>query len=147
MQGLGRFARSPWAHKRLVLEACSVLTLVSLSLHVLGLRGTLVWIDTARMRQLPSAKHGHDGVDPHVIARVTAAVARRCPWQPRCLATALTILRMLRRRRQSAELVLGARRTADGGIAAHAWVEQRGCALAQPADIAVRYPVLRPANR
>jgi hypothetical protein len=51
---------------------------------------------------------------------------------------------MLRRRQQPARLVLGARRTADGSIDAHAWVEQSGCALAQPADIALRYPVLRP---
>lgn len=56
------------------------------------------------------------------IAWAIAAWGRRVPWRAVCFQQGLAAQFMLRRRRLAATLHYGARRDADGQIAAHVWV-------------------------
>jgi hypothetical protein len=141
--GAGRFARAPLSRKLLVLEAFAGLVLIALLLRARGLMRSLAWIDDTRPGAPLPAWLRHDDAHPQTIARIVAAVAGRCPWQPRCLPSALTTLWMLRRRRLPGTLVVGARPT-PAGVDAHAWVEYRGVPLAQRPDVASQFPPLLP---
>lgn len=56
------------------------------------------------------------------IAWAVPAVCRRTPWESKCLVQALTARRMLVRRGISCTLYMGARRTEQGEMQAHAWL-------------------------
>ena len=66
--------------------------------------------------------------DPHIIGRLVRKVARRLPFQVRCLPQAMAAQWMLRRRGVSSRLVFGARRSQppERTIEYHAWLMVAG---------------------
>ena len=77
--------------------------------------------------------------------RLAAAVARRLPRRPTCLAQALAVGWMLRRRGIATRLRFGVR-VADGAFAAHAWLECAGRVVGPahaPQTFALLEPVLQ----
>ena len=76
--------------------------------------------------------------------RLTAAVARRLPWRPTCLAQALAVGWMLRRRGIATRLRFGVR-VADGALAAHAWLECAGRVVGPP-RVAETFAPLEPVS-
>lgn len=73
-------------------------------------------------------------------ARIIARIANRLPSRPRCLPRALLLAGLLRRRRISAELCLGAR--VGGAFDAHAWIEIEGRPVNEAADLHTTYRCL-----
>lgn len=64
--------------------------------------------------------------DERTIDRVAFAIPRmgaRVPWKGTCLVQALAAQHWLARRGIGSEIVLGARKTGDKGIDAHAWLK------------------------
>jgi hypothetical protein len=57
------------------------------------------------------------------VARLVARAERRLPWQTTCLVAALAARAMLRRRGIASVLRFGLRRSTDGRLDAHAWLE------------------------
>jgi len=76
--------------------------------------------------------------------RLAAAVARRLPRRPTCLAQALAVGWMLRRRGIATRLRFGVRR-ADGVFTAHAWLEWDGRTVG-PAHVRQVYAALEPVT-
>lgn len=85
---------------------------------------TLAWAEAAR------------------LWRLTAAVARRLPRRPTCLAQALAVRWMLRRRGIATRLRFGVR-LAEGAFAAHAWLECAG-RIVGPAHVTETFTPLEP---
>lgn len=108
---------------------------------VIGFRSSVTatwWL----VERLPSpCDAGREGLAlAEARARGIAAIANRLLSRPRCLPRALLLSALLRRRRMSATLCLGAR--ADGAFDAHAWVEIDGRPVNEAADLQATYSCL-----
>jgi hypothetical protein len=75
------------------------------------------------------------------VARLVARAARRGPTGSACLAQALVLQGLLRRRGIDAELRIGIAK-ADARLDAHAWVEVRGHAVSGDGDVPERFQPL-----
>lgn len=107
------------------------LPLVNLALHAFGTRRTRRWL---LRRSEPGTSHDptHQQLQrSQRLAALAAALGRRGRHQTSCLRQALAVEYTLRREGLAAELRLGTRKTSDGHLQAHAWVELQGQALAQ----------------
>jgi len=117
-------------------------------LRLVGLRRAL-----ALVQALPPARRRCTGDDPGGAPRTAwlVEVAARC-WRPRptCLAKALVVLSLLKRRGLPAQLVVGVTK-ARGPLEGHAWVELGGAVVGAdpgPAGYAVlvRMPAWLPTS-
>lgn len=84
------------------------------------------------------------GCTPAVFAArcsaLVALAARQRLVQATCLPQALVLQQVLRQHGVAAQLQVGARRTPEGGISAHAWVEAAGALFGGDADMYTRFP-------
>lgn len=121
--GVARLSRADWA---LLARALILLPPVSVGLRLVGLRRAL-----ALVQALPPARRRCTEDDPGGAPRTAwlVEVAARC-WRPRptCLAKALVVLSLLKRRGLPAQLVVGVTK-ARGPLEGHAWVELDGAAV------------------
>ena len=81
---------------------------------------------------------------PATPPELTSAVQRAAHYLPAptlCLPQSLALARMMARRGEPCELLIGAQ-PRDGSLDAHAWVEQGGRPLNSPPDSAESHPVL-----
>jgi hypothetical protein len=112
------------AEARLLLEAALLLPLTRVALRYLGLRR---WQATlARFSSSPpcSFQVRDDGYSRLAARSVAAAAARVAPGDT-CLAQALVLWWLLRRRGLDGGLRIGVRKNGEQ-LAAHAWIEYRG---------------------
>jgi hypothetical protein len=126
------FRRWSHAERGVACTALAMLPLAALGLRWLGLRRT-----QALLVRPPRGRGGDapgDLAQAQALARIVAAAARHGPYRARCLATALTLRSILRRRGIESSLRFGVRR-GPRGIEAHAWVEHCGVALADPTHL------------
>jgi hypothetical protein len=63
------------------------------------------------------------------VSWAVGVVARRVPWDGRCLAQALAALGMLRRRGLEGTVSFGAYRGESAGFEAHAWLRVGSCVV------------------
>jgi hypothetical protein len=77
------------------------------------------------------------------IVRLLDSAARYHLYPMRCLRRALVLQRLLWQRGVASDLRLGVN-LEDGRFTAHAWLEQNGIPLAEPAGALARYAPLRP---
>lgn len=104
-----------------MLEAVLVSAAVQLALPLFEFRTVQRW--AARRTNPPQRV---DAGKRDEIVRAVNSVTRRLKSRRRCLLRALAVQWMLRRAGQPADVRIGAAKTKDGGLMAHAWVEQNG---------------------
>ncbi len=117
---VGKFFRSSWASRLLLLEAAVWLGLARLALLLVPFR-RLAPILGRKMAESPL----EDPSDPDVLERVAWAVrvaSRYTPWKTKCLTEAMAGKAMLRRRGLASTLYLGLAKGGDIGLEAHAWL-------------------------
>jgi len=118
------------ADQRRLLGLACVLPIVELSLRCFGAQRTAWWLAQVIRPGTVRPTSGLDLQQAERLARLAAMAGRRGILASRCLAQALLVRAMLRRRGLEAVLQLGVRKD-DGGFDAHAWVELDGHTLAQ----------------
>jgi hypothetical protein len=138
-------SRDDWG---ILAGALGLLPAVSVGLRLVGLRRTIALCEAVGETMCRRA-----GDDPGGVARIAWLVeiaARCCRPRPTCLAKALVLFSLLKRRGLPAELVIGVSK-AQGPLEGHAWVELGGAAVVAgdpgPASYAVlvRIPAWLPA--
>lgn len=75
------------------------------------------------------------------LARLVGAASRHHLWPMACLPRSLALQALLRRHGIETDLRIGVRREA-GGLRAHAWIEQAGSPVGEPADVELRFQAL-----
>jgi hypothetical protein len=143
--GVARLPRDEWA---LLALALVLLPPVSVGLRLVGLRRALALVEALSPAHRRCAED-----DPRGAPRTAwlVEVAARC-WRPRptCLAKALVVLSLLKRRGLPVQLVVGVTK-ARGPLEGHAWVELGGAVVGAdpgPASdaVLVRIPAWLPTS-
>jgi Transglutaminase-like superfamily len=135
---LAKLRRLTNSERRLLLRALAMLPLIALALRVAGLRRVQAFL--ARLSPLSGRARDDHVASMHAkhVARLVSVAATHGPYRAKCLPTALALQSILRRRGIQADLRLGVRKD-SGRIEAHAWLEHRGIALIDSADVHKRY--------
>jgi len=118
-----RVIRLDGPERRLLVEAWLALILVRMGLLLCPFRTLRAWAEAG-----PPGRHRDGSPAPIRAATLVEAAARHHFIAASCLAKALVLCRLLRRRGYRAQLALGAAR-ATGRLEAHAWVVCEGCPL------------------
>jgi transglutaminase-like putative cysteine protease len=116
-----RYLRTPRERKRLLREALIALALARIAMACLPFKRIAAWLGTPGAESSVTAAPEDIQVAKQVGWAVSA-LARRVPWDGRCLAQALAATAMLRRRGLEGTVSFGARPGAAAGFAAHAWL-------------------------
>ena len=128
----------PWRDRWLVCQAAIGLVSVEFLLAWVGFRRCHDGLARLSRRRSRTWTDGEAHARAARAARLVALVARHGPTGSGCLAQALVLWGLLRRRGIDAQLRIGV--TKKGGrLDAHAWVEVRGHALAGDGDVEERY--------
>jgi hypothetical protein len=120
------YRRTVPARRRLLWEALFALAVARIAMACMPFRRIAAWLGTpgtespevAPQTQIESARQ---------IGWAVAVLARRVPWDGRCLAQALAASWMLRRRGLEGTVSLGAGRDSSRQFAAHAWLRFGPC--------------------
>ena len=123
---LKRYARISRARKRLLWEALAALAIARLAMACLPFRRIAAWLGTPGAESPATATAGEMRTAQE-IGWAVGALARRVPWDGRCLAQALAATGMLRRRGLEGTVSFGARRGESAGFDAHAWLRLGSC--------------------
>jgi hypothetical protein len=110
--------------RRILLAAWLALAFAPLALALVPFRQLREWAEgetTSRRLAGPPT--------PERVAALVEAAARHHLVRTTCLARALVLCRLLRRRGEAARLMIGAARGGERPIEAHAWVACDGLAL------------------
>jgi len=128
----------PWRDRWLVCQAAIGLVSVELLMPSVGVRRCHDGL--ARLSRHRPCAWTHQEVRAYAAhaARLVAQVARHGPTGSACLAQALVLWGMLRRRGIDAELKIGVAK-ASGRLEAHAWVMVCGEVLSADRDVEDRY--------
>ena len=121
-----RAARLPGAKWRLLWEALIALVIARASMAFLPFRRIATWLGT------PGGETPHTAPPEEVrtaqeVGWAVGVVARRVPWDGRCLAQALAAARMLRRRGLEGTVSFGVCQGESAGFDAHAWLRVGSC--------------------
>jgi hypothetical protein len=123
---LKRYARISPARKKLLWEALAALAIARLAMACLPFRRIAAWLGTPGAESPATATAGEMRTAQE-IGWAVGALARRVPWDGRCLAQALAATCMLRRRGLEGTVSFGARRGESAGFDAHAWLRLGSC--------------------
>ena len=123
---LKRYARISRARKKLLWEALAALAIARLAMASLPFRRIAAWLGTPGAES-PAAATAEEMRAAQEIGWAVGALARRVPWDGRCLAQALAATGMLRRRGLEGTVSFGARRGESAGFDAHAWLRLGSC--------------------
>jgi len=138
LKKIRRLAAMPAGERAATLSVTLLIPVISTSLSILGFQRTVDWVKrSAEPRQSDTPQRRET-----VIIEGVAALKRArfyTPWTGRCLAQALSLWWVLRRRGVVAELHLGVRMT-DGALDAHAWVTHEGRVLADSDAVWTDFP-------
>jgi hypothetical protein len=116
----------PSSQRRLLAEALTALLIARGAMAFLPFRRIAAWLGTAGAESPATATVEEIGMAKEVGWAVTA-VARRVPWDGRCLAQALAATWMLRRRGLEGTVSFGACPGEPTGFRAHAWLRLGSC--------------------
>jgi transglutaminase-like putative cysteine protease len=123
---LKRYARISRARKMLLWEALAALAIAQLAMASLPFRRIAAWLGTPGA-ETPATATAEEMCAAQEIGWAVGALARRVPWDGRCLAQALAATGMLRRRGLEGTVSFGARRGESAGFDAHAWLRLGSC--------------------
>jgi len=123
---LTRTARLTGARKWLLGEALFALLIARAAMALLPFRRIAAWLGAPSVEGPATATAAEIGAAQEVGWAV-GAVARRVPWDGRCLAQALAATGMLRRRGLEGTVSFGVRQGESAGFDAHAWLRLGSC--------------------
>ena len=115
---LGKLERG---RKTLLAEALAALAMAQLAMIFIPFRQIARWLGTAGAESPAEASEREMRIAEE-IGWAVSALARRVPWDGRCLSQALAATWMLRRRGLEGTVSFGARRGERAGFDAHAWL-------------------------
>lgn len=123
---LGRYRALPPASRRLLREALLQLLAARLLMALVPFRRLAARLgepEAESPADVPEAQRA----EAEAVGWAVRALARRVPWDGRCLAQALAGARMLRRRGLPATLYFGVRKDPGTAFDAHAWLRCGPC--------------------
>jgi hypothetical protein len=123
---LNRYRRLPRSRRRMLREALIALALARSAMIFFSFRRIAGWLGTpdAETRTNAAAEQVELATE---IGWAVGCVARRVPWDARCLAQALAAAWMLRRRGLESTVTFGADRRTPNDFVAHAWLRFGPC--------------------
>lgn len=116
-----RYRRLSRERKRLLREALVALALARMAMACLPFRRIAAWLGTPGTETPSTATFDQIRLADR-IGWAVGALARRVPWDARCLAQALAASWMLRRRGLEGTVSFGADRGESRQLLAHAWL-------------------------
>ena len=123
---LDRYFALPRFRKYLLWEALLALALARLAMALLPFRRVASWLGTPGA-DTPLEATADEIQSAEEVGWAVGALARRVPWDARCLAQALAGSAMLRRRGLEGTVSFGVRPGASAGFDAHAWLRFGPC--------------------
>jgi hypothetical protein len=123
---LKRAARMPRARRRLLGEALASLLIARAAMAVLPFRRIAAWMGTTGAES-PTTATTEELRTAEEVGWAVGALARRVPWDGRCLAQALAATGMLRRRGLEGTVSFGVSENNSAGFDAHAWLRFATC--------------------
>jgi hypothetical protein len=123
---LNRYFGLPRARKRLLGEACFALAVARTAMACLPFRKIAFWLGAPGTETPQTAPAAQIQIASD-IGWAVGALARRVPWDSRCLAQALAASGMLRRRGLEGTVSFGADRGESRKLVAHAWLRFGPC--------------------
>jgi hypothetical protein len=118
---LRRFRGISRARKWLLLEALIALAIARIAMALLPFRRVAAWMGTPGI-ETPTTATDADTSTAKEIGWAVGVLARRVPWDGRCLAQALAGTGMLRHRGLEGTVSFGVRRGEIAEFDAHAWL-------------------------
>jgi Transglutaminase-like superfamily len=118
---LRRAAQIPGARRWLLGEALIALLIARAALALLPFRRIAAWLGTPGAES-PATATSEEIRAAQEVGWAVGTVARRVPWDGRCLAQALAATGMLRRRGLEGTVSFGASQGESAGFDAHAWL-------------------------
>jgi transglutaminase-like putative cysteine protease len=125
---LKRYAGIPRARRRLLWEALAALTIAKVAMASLPFRRIAAWLGTPGAES-PATAAPEEIRTAKEVGWAVGVLARRVPWDGRCLAQALAATGMLRRRGLEGTVSFGACRGESAGFDAHAWLRLGSCVV------------------
>ena len=125
---LKRYARIPRTRRRLLWEALGALTIARGAMALLPFRRIAAWLGTPGAES-PATAAPEEIRSAEEVGWAVGVLARRVPWDGRCMAQALAATGMLRRRGLEGTVSFGARRGESAGFDAHAWLRLGSCVV------------------
>jgi len=123
---LNRYHRLPKSRRLLLWEALSALALARFAMVFLPFKRIAAWLGTPGTESPWNATAEQVQVATE-IGWAVSCLARRVPWDSRCLARALAATWMLRRRGLESTVCFGADRRESDEFVAHAWLRFGPC--------------------
>jgi hypothetical protein len=123
---LNRYFGLPRARKRLLGEAFFALAVARTAMACLPFRRIAFWLGAPGTETPQTAPAAQIQIASD-IGWAVGALARRVPWDSRCLAQALAASGMLRRRGLEGTVSFGADRGESRELVAHAWLRFGPC--------------------
>lgn len=118
----------PGSRKRLLGEALLALLLARGAMLILPFRRIAAWLGTPGA-ETPITAAAEEILAAQEVGWAVGALARRVPWDGRCLAQALAAAWMLRRRGLEGTVSFGASQGEFAGLDAHAWLRFGPCVV------------------
>ena len=125
---LKRYAWIPRARRRLLWEALAALAIAKVAMASLPFRRIAAWLGTPGAES-PATAAPEEIRIAEEVGWAVRVLARRVPWDGRCLAQALAATGMLRRRGLEGTVSFGARQGESAGFDAHAWLRLGSCVV------------------
>ncbi len=121
-----RWWRAPWREKKLLAEAALFLLGARIDLRVRPVRAVLRRSETSPVHLARPRSVSENSVTVERVRDAVLTVSRHAPMRFVCFPQALAAHAMLRRRGIPSRLHYGVRRSADGQLRAHTWLEAGG---------------------
>jgi hypothetical protein len=125
---LKRAARIPGSRRRLLGEALIALLIARGAMAFLSFRRIAAWLGTPGTESSATAT-AEEICTAQEVSWAVGVVARRVPWDGRCLTQALAAMGMLRRRGLEGTVCFGACQSESAGFDAHAWLRLGSCVV------------------
>jgi hypothetical protein len=125
---LKRAARLPGPRKRLLGEALIALLIARGAMAFLTFRRIAAWLGTPGAAS-PVMASADEIRMAQEVSWAVGVIARRVPWDGRCLAQALAAMGMLRRRGLEGTVSFGVCQGESAGFDAHAWLRLGSCVV------------------
>jgi len=125
---LKRAVRLPGSRRRLLGEALLALLIARGAMAFLPFRRIAAWLGTPGTESSATAT-AEEMSTAQEVSWAVGVMARRVPWDGRCLAQALAAMGMLRRRGLEGTVCFGASQSESAGFDAHAWLRLGSCVV------------------